>query len=72
MGEFLKGPYGSAARIFVATVLGGLVTYLLNGGTFSGLTWGAVEMWVGTAVTVALPLIIAFLNPADTRFGKGS
>lgn len=72
MGKFLAGPIGSALRVAVAFVLGELVAYLANGGTFRGLSWAAVELWIGAAVAVGLPIAIAALNPADPRYGRGS
>lgn len=72
MGKFLAGPLGSALRVAAGFALGELVAYLGNGGTFRGLSWAAVELWLGGAVAVGLPLVIAALNPADTRFGRGA
>jgi hypothetical protein len=70
MGSFLVGPIGSALRVLVSVLLGSLVTYLANGNTFDGLTFAEVQTWLGVAVATALPIIIAALNPADTRFGR--
>ena len=73
MGEFLKGPIGSALRVALGSLLGSVVTLLSAGGKVTDLA--NVDFWnvaLGLAVTVAVPLIIAALNPADTRFGKTS
>lgn len=71
-GKFLTGPIGSLLRVFVALVLGSYVTYLLNGGTFDGISYGDIQSWVGAALVVVLPVVIAAFNPQDSRFGKGS
>ena len=68
-GRFLTTPLGSALRVFVGLVLGAYVASLGEG---SGLvpTVDNLETWVGAAVAVALPIIIAAINPADPRFGS--
>lgn len=70
MGDFLAGPIGSAVRVFVGSVLGAVTAYFANGGTFVGLSFGDVQLWLGAAIAVALPIVVAALNPADTRFGR--
>jgi len=72
MAKFLTTAPGSALRVFVGAVLGLFVTWLANGNTFADLSWAEVQTWLGVAVTVALPVLIAWVNPADTRFGVGS
>jgi hypothetical protein len=70
-GRFLAGPIGSAARIALGLVLGSYVSSLQSG---AGLvpSLNSVYTWLGAAVAVALPIIIAALNPQDPRFGSGS
>lgn len=73
MGEFLTGPVGSALRVAAGSVLGSVVTLLSVGGKITDL--GDVTFWnaaLGLAVAVAIPILIASLNSADTRFGRGS
>ena len=70
MGKFLASAPGSALRVFIAVLLGGLVAWLGNGNTFDGLTLAEVQTWLGVAVATALPVLIAWVNPADPRFGK--
>ena len=72
LGTFLASVPGSALRVFVGSVLGSLVIWLTNGNTFHTLGWTDLELWVGAAVTVALPVLIAWVNPQDPRFGRGS
>jgi hypothetical protein len=72
IGSFLAGPYGSAFRVFCGLLLGSLVTYLGSGQDIRGISLDEVWGWVGVAAAVALPIVIAAINPADTRFGAGS
>jgi hypothetical protein len=72
VGKFLASAPGSALRVFIAAVLGLFVTWLANGNTFDDLDWTTVQTWIGVAITVALPIIIAWINPQDPRFGKTS
>lgn len=72
MNKFLATAPGSALRVFLGVLLGSLTAWLLNGNTFDGLSIAEVQTWVGLAVATALPILIAWVNPADPRFGKGS
>lgn len=69
--SFLAGPLGSAVRVAVALVLGSYVASVGSGG---GLVPDAmtVQSWIGAALVVALPIVIAALNPNDPRYGRGS
>lgn len=71
IGKFLAGPIGSALRVLVGLVLGSYVASLSSGGALvPGLSdW---QTWLGAAIVVALPLVIAALNPQDPRFGKSA
>jgi len=69
MGKFLTTPLGSALRIFVAAVLGYLVLDLTTDGKID-VSVSDLNTWVAAAIVVALPVVIAAVNPADTRFGK--
>lgn len=68
-GEFLTTPIGSALRVFAGVVLGYFVLDLKADGTIS-VSVGDVMTWVAAGLVVAVPLVIAFVNPADTRFGR--
>jgi ABC-type maltose transport system permease subunit len=64
MGEFFAGPVGSWIRVWLATALTVFLADLATDGV-------AVD-WKGYAiagVVAVLPTIIAYLNPADPRFG---
>lgn len=72
MNKFLATAPGSALRVFLSALLGSLSAWLLNGNTFDALSLATAQAWVGLAVATALPILIAWVNPADPRFGKGS
>lgn len=64
MGEFLKGTVGSWLRVWAATALTVYLADLASDGV-------AVD-WKGYAIAglvAILPIVIAYLNPADPRFG---
>lgn len=67
-----RSPIGAAARVASGLVLGSFVTYLLNGGSLTEVSWADAQAWVGAAVAIAAPPVIAWLNPADARWGRGS
>jgi len=67
MTKFLAGPVGSWLRVAVTVILSMWLADLLEGNTWV-LDWSAYALG---AVVAVLPVVIAWLNPADTRFGKG-
>lgn len=67
--EFLKGPVGSVLRVFAGLVLGSFTYYVTEGGHLHDLTWTNWEAWFSAAVVAVFPVAIAWLNPADPRFG---
>jgi ABC-type amino acid transport system permease subunit len=69
MGKFLTTPIGSALRIVVGVVLGYLVLDLSKDGTIS-VGWDEVTSWVAAGLVVGVPILIAWINPADSRFGR--
>lgn len=71
VGRFLASPVGSALRVFAGLVLGYVILDLQKDGRVS-ITLDEVGTWVAAAAAIALPLIIAFLNPQDPRFGSSS
>ena len=68
MGAFLAGPVGSWLRVFVATALTAFLADLAEGSGWV-FDWTAYLL---AAVVALLPIVIAYLNTADPRFGKGS
>ena len=67
MGAFFAGPVGSWIRVWVATALTALLADLVSDSV--SLDWKAYAI---AGVVAILPPIIAYLNPADPRFGNGS
>lgn len=62
-------PLGSAAKSFLAFIIGAAVADWATKGAISLTEW---QTWlIGGFVTVVPPLV-AWLNPADVRFGNGS
>ena len=66
MGEFLVGQIGSALRVFVGAVLAAVFLESQDGSIDVG-NW---PTWVAAGIAVAVPILIAWLNPADDRFGR--
>jgi len=66
--SFLAGPVGSWLRVFVAVVLGLWLADLASVGTihFDAAEWGT---WLAAGLVAVLPVIIAWVNPNDPRFG---
>jgi hypothetical protein len=71
LGKFLATPLGGAVRIAIGVVLGYVVLDLQTDGTIS-ISFDELVTWVAAALVVSIPLLIAYVNPADTRFGRGS
>jgi hypothetical protein len=67
IGRFLATPIGSWLRVWLATALTALLADLAVEDV--ALDWKAYAIAGAVAV---LPVIIAWLNPADARFGTGS
>lgn len=67
MGKFLAGPVGSWLRVWLATALTAVLADLATDGV--ALDWTAYAI---AGLVAVLPVIIAWLNPSDTRFGTGS
>lgn len=67
IGTFLAGPVGSWLRVFLGTAL---TVWLADLTTDK---WAAnISAYALAGVVAVLPLVIAFLNPADVRFGRGA
>ena len=57
----------SWVKVFAATVLS---LFLVDGGDVFGVDWTDVRTYVAAGVASVLPLIITWLDPTDTRFGR--
>lgn len=72
MNQFLNWlattPLGTAFKIFLGTLLAGvLFTWTQNG----EISFDAWQTWVIGALAIALPVVINVLNPDDPRYGRG-
>lgn len=69
--SFLKNPLGSWLRVFVAVVLG---LWLADLADVKYLHWDPSEWmaWLAAGLVAVLPVIIAWINPSDPRFGRRS
>ena len=57
----------SWAKVFAATVLG---LFLVDGGDVFAVDWQDLRTWLAAGVASVLPLVITWLDPTDTRWGK--
>jgi len=69
IGKFLAGPIGSWLRVFAGAVLSAFLLSLTSAASISFVDW---QTWVIAGLVSVLPVIVAWLNPADLRFGAGS
>jgi hypothetical protein len=70
MENFLANtPLGTAVKTFVAVVLAAAVADFSTDGTISLGNW---QTWVIAGLVSALPVIVNWLNPADSRYGNGA
>lgn len=61
-------PLASALKVFVAIVLTAAVADFANVGSLTLANW---QTWVIMGLGSAVPVIVNWLNPADTRYGRG-
>lgn len=69
MGEFLASVPGSWLRVFLAAVLNAWLLSLTDAVTIDFGDW---QVWVISGLVATLPVIAAWLNSADPRFGPSS
>ena len=62
-------PLGTAAKVFVGTLISLGIAQLTTTGALDLTNWKAL---VFPALASALVVIVNYLNPADPRYGKGS
>ena len=68
MKDFLAtSPLGTAVKTFVAVVLDMLVADWVSAGAISLDRW---QSWVIAGLVSAVPVVVNWLNPADTRYGR--
>ena len=70
MGNWLATtPLGSTFKVF----LGALVAAVLLTWTQEGsISWDHWQTWLIGAIAIAVPPVINWLNPSDSRYGRGS
>lgn len=66
LGTFLAGPVGSWLRVFVSAMLGAWLLDLSGAATVNFEEW---QTYLIAGLVSVLPVIIAWLNSADPRFG---
>lgn len=54
-------------KVFASTVL---ALFLADGGDVVGVGWGDLRTYLAAGVASVLPLMITWLDPSDTRFGR--
>jgi hypothetical protein len=57
----------SWAKVFLATIFG---LFLADGGDLFGIGIDEARTWLAAGTASVLPLIITWLDPNDTRFGR--
>lgn len=62
-----QSPLGGAFKAFIAVVLAAAVADFLKVGDISLANW---ETWVIAGLASAAPMVINWLNPKDSRYGK--
>jgi len=62
-------PLGSAFKVFLAGLFAAVMLTWTSEGQISWDHWTA---WVVGALALAIPPVINWLNPKDTRYGRGS
>lgn len=54
-------------KVFAATVMS---LFLANGGDVFSVDWADLRIYVAAGIASVLPLVITWLDPTDTRFGR--
>ena len=54
-------------KVFAATILS---LFLADGGDIFSVDMGDVRVYLAAGVASVLPLVITWLDPSDTRFGR--
>lgn len=56
-------------KVFLATVLSHL---MVSGGDVFGLDWNGVKSIIAGGIAAVLPLVLTYLDPSDTRWGRSA
>jgi hypothetical protein len=65
---FATSPIGSFIRVFVATMLTLALADLTSAASVGFANW---RSWVAAAAAASVPVLIRWINPQDTTFGRG-
>lgn len=60
-------PLASAVKVFVAIVLGMAIADFVAKGSINFASW---QTWIIAGLASAVPVVINWLNPSDSRYGK--
>lgn len=63
----LQAAVKSWVKVFGAAVL---ALFLADGADVAGVDWTDLRGYLAAGVASALPLVITWIDPNDTRFGK--
>jgi len=67
MNQKYKNMLKSWAKVFAAAVL---ALFLADGADVAGVEWSDLRGYIAAGVASALPLVITWLDPRDSRFGR--
>jgi len=59
--------FKSWAKVFAATILS---LFLADGGDIFTVDMGDLRVYLAAGVAAVLPLVITWLDPTDSRFGR--
>jgi len=70
MGNWLATtPLGSAFKVFCGAIIAAVLLTWTQEGSISFDHW---QTWLIGALGIAVPVIINWLNPTDSRYGRGN
>jgi len=67
MNQKYKNMLKSWAKVFAAAVL---ALFLADGADVAGVEWSDLRGYIAAGIASALPLVITWLDPRDSRFGR--
>lgn len=66
---FARSPIASWLRTFVSIVL---AMFIADGADVFAVDLTELRTWVAAGLASVLPLVVRWLNPADSAFGRGT
>ena len=64
-----SSPLASILKTFAAIVFAGAVADFASGNSIDFADW---QTWIIAGLVAVVPTVINWLNPADSRYGRGS